>query len=454
VKRSVFVAPLFLVALAPGALAAEFSVKGNARETTDVSDNYFLTPMPLGYAGKTLSAIDLDFLAATTTTRYTLDSHYSYYKYFGPGAEDQQLNWGTPATVKYNVDYAYDPRTKFNYSAAWSRSDVATTTLTETGTSSGRGSVDTYRATVGGSYSATHADSFSWVANVSTVSYTDPTQTPYVDYATTGAWNHRISAATVLTQSVNFDWFQSDDIFKSQRLFWTAQSGFQSQISRRWFVNGEAGVSLVNAYQNNPIALLNIPTVITPGAAQGFVGDLGVTYKVDPTTVALLKLSKAVTPTVLGQLQNTESLGLTMTHTINRVANLTFLSQFSHAKSSADTSSDLFTTSVNLEYKLSREWKTSTSYTYRQRNDSAGVTRAHMVLVSLSRDFNVYGKPAPPLPKTQAEIIRQAQQRAEQALPSLTPGELPQLLPDDQTTPAGEPGQPVDQTDQNQPTQQ
>ena len=71
-----------------GALAAEVAVKGSVSETLDASDNYFLSTKPLGTTAKTNTAGTLNFFTGTPDTGYFLDTNYSYFKYFGPGAAE------------------------------------------------------------------------------------------------------------------------------------------------------------------------------------------------------------------------------------------------------------------------------------------------------------------------------------------------------------------------------
>ena len=101
---------LCLGVYASSAFAADVSIKGNVSETVDASNNYFLSNTPSGYTIRSLSAINLDFMARTPTTRYLLDTNYSYYKYFGPGAADAGgLTWGTPARLSNGIETAVAP---------------------------------------------------------------------------------------------------------------------------------------------------------------------------------------------------------------------------------------------------------------------------------------------------------------------------------------------------------
>src|SRR5664280_1526863 len=135
---------LCLGAFASGAFAADVSIKGNVSETVDASNNYFMSPSPLGYTIKSLSAINLDFMARTPTTRYLIDTDYSYYKYFGPGAADAGvLTWGTPANATFSIDHTTE-LSKYNLAALWARTDAATTQLVQSGIATAQGSIITY----------------------------------------------------------------------------------------------------------------------------------------------------------------------------------------------------------------------------------------------------------------------------------------------------------------------
>src|SRR5664279_3680776 len=120
---------LCLGVYASSGFAADVSIKGNVSETVEASNNYFLSNTPSGYTIRSLSAIHLDFMARTPTTRYLLDTNYSYYKYFGPGAADAGgLTWGTPASATFSIDHTIE-LAKYNIAASWTRVDTATTNL-------------------------------------------------------------------------------------------------------------------------------------------------------------------------------------------------------------------------------------------------------------------------------------------------------------------------------------
>jgi hypothetical protein len=436
VKRSVLLAPLCLGALASSAFAAAVSIKANLSETADASDNYFMSKTPSGYTAESLSAINLRTLAATPTTRYLLDSNFSYFKYLGPGAKDTTLTWGTPMLEKFRIDHS-TPLSKYNFSASWSRSDVVTTALAQTGRASGRGTTDTYTVVDGVTRELSHLDSLSWTTTGSTVSYSDPSQTPYVDYSSTVSWNHSLTPTTTLTQSLNFDWFFSDDAANTQRLMWTPRTGVQSQLSKRLNFTGSVGLFFLNAYQNatRPSLVSSIFQNVSgatpigtgfqqmPGTANGWLADMVLNYKLAADTRITLTATHATTPTIFGQLQQIESIGSRLDYDINHSSNLAISAQFSRTKSggigaTTGTESEFLTASANYSYRLTREWRTNLTYTYRQRNDQTSRVSANSILFRLVGDFTLFGKP-PTIVKTPSELAQEDLARAQLVFPGL-----------------------------------
>ena len=142
-KASVFTAILCVGALPTGAFAAEVSIRGSVTQTFDASNNYFLIPNPSGVTAKSNTAASVDALALTSTTSYLLNTNYSYFKYFGPGTADTQLTSGAPASASFTVNHVTE-LDRYRLAASWSRNDVAITQLTQTGTSGGSGSINTF----------------------------------------------------------------------------------------------------------------------------------------------------------------------------------------------------------------------------------------------------------------------------------------------------------------------
>jgi len=413
--------------LITSAFAGDVAIKGNVTETLQGSDNYFLSQNPSGPTGETLTSGTLNVLARTPTTNYALDANASYFKYFGPGAADTSLTWGTPANARFSINHI-EKLTAYNFAASWARSDAAQTSLAQTGFATGRGSINTYAVDGGLTHDLSRADSITWTAHATSVSYTDPNQFPFVDVVTTAAWQHSVSSTTTLNNFVSFDWFSQDNPEQSQRLFWKLMSGINSRITPRLTFAGHVGIGFVNSYQTNP-AQVTIPSaafVPQVGAANSILADVSFTYRLLKMTTVSLIAAQAVVPTSFGQLQKNETVGLTLTHAINHLSNVSFSANFSHVPaapsgslfSGQSSSSNFLSAAAVYSYQLTRDWRTNLSYTYRQRDDNSGTARSSTVLFSLSRDLNLLGNPT----AINDAAIARARARAQQSVGYVFPG--------------------------------
>ena len=434
-KKSVFVISLCLGILASRAFAAEVSISGNINQHYDASDNYFLVQSPKGYTVKSTTAGTFNFLAQTSTTSYLLNTNASYFKYLGPGADDAgSLTSGTPASTTFSINHTANELTAFNFVSSWSRADVATTNLAQTGVATGSGSTNTFLVGGGITHDLSRIDTINWTVNATTTTFTDPSSTPYNDYTSSISWNRTLPPTTNWVNSVSFDWFDQDDPAKSQRLFWRATTGARSQVSPLLTVYGNIGLVFVNSYQKNPTqsATPVIPSTSVPfqpivGAGTGWVGDVGLSYRLLKTTSISFNAANSIIPTLGGALQQNFSFGGALNHEINSLSNVSFTAQFSMTNASSQASqfaattggsSEFFSASVNYGYKLTRDWYSNLSYTYLQRNDSTGTVSANMVFVSLSYDFTLLGNPNAINKATE----QRARQRARQSVGQVFPG--------------------------------
>jgi len=432
VKTSVVLTSVILGAFASCAVAADFSIKGSVSETVDASKNYFLSAAPTGATAKSLTSGTLDFLAQTPTTRYLLDTNYSYYKYFGPGAADVPLVWGTPFNIAFSIDHVTE-LAKYNFNATWNRADEATTILAQTGVAAGRGSVNTYSVGGGVNRDLSRADTVSWTANASAVSYTDPAQTPSNDLTAGLTWNHDLSSTIGLINSVNLDWFAADNDTQSERLFWKLTTGLQSRLSSRLIFSADVGVGFANAWQKGATQTVVAPPVILgpgqipplvpfqsqAGTGNSILADVALTYDLLKTTKVSITAAQAIAPVITGQLQKSDTVGLTVSHAVNSYSNLSFATQLTYVPASPagnlfgsqSSASDFFSAALSYGYQFTREWRSNVSYTYLVRNDDTGVVRSSIILVSLTRDFNVLGNPTA-INQAEAERARQRERNS------------------------------------------
>ena len=433
-RKSVFVISLCLGVFASRAFAAEVSIRGNINQHYDVSDNYFLVQSPKGTTVKSQTSGTFDFLAQTSTTSYMLNTYASYFKYLGPGAADAgTLTSGTPASTRFSINHIATEQTAFNFVASWTRADVATTQLAQSGVATGGGSINTFGVGGGVIHDLSRIDTITGTANYSTSTFTDNTTTPYADITAAINWTRILTPTTNWINSVSFDWFSQDNADQSQRLFWRLTSGVASQVSSRLNLFGNLGLIFVNSYQNNPQAAIPVtPSSTVPfqplvGAGTGWVGDIGLTYKLLKTTTISFNAAQSITPTINGSLQQAYTLGMALNHQINQLSNIAFTSQFSLTNASPQFSqftsvtggsSQFISASVIYSYRLTRDWATNLSYSYLQRDSGGTTVRANMFFFSLSYDFTLMGNPYAINRAAEAR----ARQRARDSIGQVFPG--------------------------------
>ena len=237
-----------------------------------------------------------------------------------------------------------------------------------------------------------------------------------------------VSPTTTWTNSVNFDWFSQDNAANSQRLMWRLTTGVQSQLSPRLSVNGDFGWVFANAYENgNAAASTTAPFIpgVTPfqplvGAGNGWFADVGLNYRLLKDTSVSFTAAHAIIPIFTGQLQLSETLGATLSHEVNQASSWSVFASYAQATSpgqigqTGGTASDFFSAGINYSYRLSREWRTNMSYTFRE---NVGQAKSSTILFSLARDFTLMGNPTA---INQAERER-ARQRARDSIGQVFP---------------------------------
>lgn len=412
--KSVLVALLCLGVFTSSGYAADVAIKGSLSETLDGSNNYFLLNAPSGTTFKSLSAVNLDVIARTPDTRLLLNTNFSYYNLFGPGAVDTSPTSGTPLGTSFQVDHTTELN-KYNFAMLWQRADVATTQLAESGIVTAQGFLDTYRVHGGVTHDLGRADSISWSAQATKTTFTGSTQSPYTDVSTTGAWIHRFDPRNTLTTSATFDWFDQDDLANSQRVFGQVMTSLRSQLSNRLSFNGSVGALASNSYQRNPIQPV-IPSTSfqQSGATQGALANAALTYLLLKSTTVSFTAGQSIVPTTLGPLQKISTVGANLSYNVNSWSTLSFSTQLAHISNNAFVggASDLFSARVNYGYRLTRELGTNLSYTYRHRDDVTGMASSSTVLASLTYDFTLLGKPT----AFDKSEIERARQRAQEAI--------------------------------------
>jgi hypothetical protein len=219
---------------------------------------------------------------------------------------------------------------------------------------------------------------------------------------------------------VTFDWFNQDDFANSQRVFWQIMTSLRSQLSSRLAFTGSVGALSSNSYQNNPQPLITPTSIQQGGVTDGMLASAGFTYQLLKTTTVSFTAAQSIVPTTLGPLQKIATVGSTLNYTINSWSDLSFSTQFSHISDNAfiGGASDLFSAQVSYGYRLTRDWRTNLSYTYRNRDDVTGVASSSTILARLTYDFSLLGNPTAFDEAEKERAARRAQQAVGEAFPN------------------------------------
>ena len=391
-KKLTIAAALCLVGAVSGAFAAKFSINGRLVQSLTASDNLFLSQHPAGLGYESVSSLFLNFLAKTHLTKYALNTNVSYSSYGGPGAADTTLKTALPAGVNFTVDHSVDPLTQLNFNTSWHRADVASALLAQTGQATGNGYSDTYSLQGQLTRQVSPIDSLSFSGSASRTDFTVPGQTPYKDLTGTASWRRHLTHRVTLTTMASGDWYSADDVSGTERLLWTLSAALEVQLSPLLTANARFAELFVNYWSSNggaPLIVTGVPAFQGGGgAAHAPTWDIGLTYRMTPTTVVSAQVAKAITPTILGGLQQSTSYGANLNHAVNHHISVYLSGRYSQL-TAVDGDSDLLSLSTGLTYLPARHYSMTLSYTFSRRTDAAGAANGNTVLYTFARDLTI-----------------------------------------------------------------
>jgi hypothetical protein len=378
------------------ALAVDLTVKSSLSESLDVNTNYFLVPQPKGTTYTPTSSINFDVAARTPTSRYMFNGDFSYSSYLGPGAEDAPLRRvmqnGFTAGVEYAGKVTGD---KLALSGWWRRQDVASAQLSDIGTATAGGEVSSYG--IGGNVNRqlTSTDSLALSATGTSSSFTSSSASSFFNLATGATWSHRIDPTKELIASADLNWTIRDDQAQSDTKFWKAVTGVHMRPTPRLSLSGSVGVGLVHSQGAPAVAAPLDPfaTFDSAGMAVARLWDVQAAYKLWSLTELSVSASQSITPGVLGDLSQRMTFGIGLTHSINSISSVLFngqVTQFNAGSGqSGSNASDFWTASASYTRRLTREWRTQLTYSYRRRDSDANSVTSNSFVMVLARDMTL-----------------------------------------------------------------
>jgi hypothetical protein len=103
--------------------------------------------------------------------------------------------------------------------------------------------------------------------------------------------------------------------------------------------------------------------------------------------------SQSITPGVLGELSQRTSFGFGLAHSINSISSLSFNGQMTRFNAgggqAGSDASDFWSASASYSRRLTREWRTQITYSYRQRDSDASSLSSNSVVMVLARDMTL-----------------------------------------------------------------
>lgn len=207
---------------------------------------------------------------------------------------------------------------------------------------------------------------------------------PNTNYGANVAWERDLTKRTEGALTLGLQRFTADDVTDTESLTFTATGGFDTELTPRLSFGLDAGLSLVDFRQDPPGS---------DDKSVHFAGGLRLNWASADTRFSLTA-SQSVEPSSLGELQSRSTVGLSVTHSINRRSDLALVSSFSRQVSAGgdvglDEDRNLFVLGPTYGIDLTSRWRLSTGYRLRLSDQEDGLATSHNVFVSFSRSFDL-----------------------------------------------------------------
>lgn len=372
-KRAAIAVSACIGMASTAAFAADWSLRTSQIETIDASDNLFLRTTPAAAVGS-YSTLTANAEALMPTSRFNIDVDGNYRKFWGPGAEGvpESLGWGTHARYEHNEKQRGD---REYLDMNFRQSSAAFALLNEFGViTNTKGFLNRLSLTGGIDRSITALDTLSFMASATRTAYDPPGGgTPFNDVLARGAWGHRLDALTSINASSEFEQLTFENAQNSQIQIYRNQIGFDATLSPVLSFRATAGpIYILTAGGLNPLSGVQGATTPTSGSAAllDWIGNAALTYRVLKNTTLAVSAAQSVSASVVGSLYKTDSIGATLSHTINSVSTLSFSASATRSTSTATT--DFASASVTYGHQLTRDLNAQLTYRYQHRFATSG----------------------------------------------------------------------------------
>jgi hypothetical protein len=384
VKRAILAVSVCLSISSSRALAVDWSVNASINETTELNNNQFLRSVNAAPTLGSYTTITADAVARTPTSRFNLDTNFTYTKYWGPGL-DGIINPTTSNNVFAHYEtFGKDPADRQYIDASWTRSNTQLAVLANLGVqTTAVGDLDTAAVKGGIERNLSALDSVALSVR-SALSYYDPSNagTQFLDTDLQATWNHRVTGLATLLLSSESEWLSYNNATQANLIILRNQAGIDITLSPLLSFRGKAGAAYLQASQQQ--GTLGAPSaVVLPGSTggilnnstsasvAGFIGDMSIIYRMLKSTTLNFTANHGVSVSIIGSLTESTAFAAGLSYSINQLSALSLGASATRQTTTGGTT-DFLSGSVTYNRALAREWNSFISYRYLHRSASSG----------------------------------------------------------------------------------
>jgi hypothetical protein len=369
VKRAMTAVAMCLGLCPSVALAIDWSATGTLSQITEMNDNEFLNPKPMGGTLNSYSTLSANTTARTPDSFFSFDGNIGYRKYFGglePGQESEALNAGVK--LHYEMQ-GKNPGDRTYFETSWQEGSAQFALLGELGLLIPvNGFLDRTTVVAGIDRSLTSSDFVSLSARSSYSNYDPSGGGPaFTDTSVSGQWRHRIDGTFTLVGQASGEMLDFNNALNSRLTILQESGGFDATLSPLLSFHGTFGVASSQVVNGVPaLSLSSLPTAASSAWNSGFITDMLLSYKMYQDTTVRLIGKQSVGPTFIGSLFETSTLRGELTKTINSRQSIT-LATDANRIIQAGTTTDFMSASVSYHVNLTHEWSAGLTYRFLHR---------------------------------------------------------------------------------------
>jgi hypothetical protein len=373
---------------APDARAGDWSAKIRFNQNVESSDNRALDTHSAGATYLFTSRLRVDAITVTPTSSFEVNADASYQNLTGPGA--YQNSSPTDNSLGFKFENRLDSITGYNLAGYWQRQDATSAQLADTGIVIVTGDINTYVLEGGVNHKLDPWDEIRWSTRGTIVDFSSPSGTPFTDWLTTAAWVSRVTKATQLITSAQFELVDQDNPSNTQAVIGRIQTGMETPLLRDLTFKGSVGVGVQNTSQDTNASATAPPSSKTDADV---LADAQLVYLPMQNAQLILSASHWTGPNVLGQVESRTIVGAAWIEAINHLSNIALRTEYTGQIPMLDFFDDGNTgylrASVDYDYRLTPEWVAQLSYRFAHRNDDQGDANSNTLFFSAAYESTI-----------------------------------------------------------------